>query len=95
MNIKKLLKSGAKDVLPDEKIKEDIKQRVGIEGDEREAELGGIKAKIKNNKKLVAAAACVLAAAALGIAYFLFRPAARAGRRSKRAERDEREDVYF
>lgn len=39
--------------------------------------------------------ACVLAAAALGIAYFLFRPAARAGRRSKRAERDEREDVYF
>ena len=51
MNIKKLLKSGAKDVLPDEKIKEDIKLRVGIEGDEREAELGGIKAKIKNNKK--------------------------------------------
>ena len=30
MNIKKLLKSGAKDVLPDEKIKEDIKLRVGI-----------------------------------------------------------------
>ncbi|HIQ66602.1 MAG TPA: hypothetical protein IAB25_06025 [Candidatus Coproplasma stercoravium] len=74
MNIKKLLKSGAKDVLPDEKIKEDIKQRVGIEGDEREAELGGIKAKIKNNKKLVAAAACVLAAAIIVCAFIPLMP---------------------
>lgn len=74
MNIKKLLKSGAKDVLPDEKIKEDIKLRVGIEGDEREAELGGIKAKIKNNKKLVAAAACVLAAAIIVCAFIPLMP---------------------
>lgn len=74
MNIKKLLKSGAKDVLPDEKIKEDIKLRVGIEGDEREAELGGIKAKIKNNKKLVAAAACVLTAAIIVCAFIPLMP---------------------
>ena len=74
MNIKKLLKSGAKDVLPDEKIKEDIKLRVGIEGDEREAELGSIKAKIKNNKKLVAAAACVLAAAIIVCAFIPLMP---------------------
>ena len=74
MNIKKLLKSGAKDVLPDEKIKEDIKLRVGIEGDEREAELGGIKAKLKNNKKLVAAAACVLAAAIIVCAFIPLMP---------------------
>lgn len=74
MNIKKLLKSGAKDVLPDEKIKEDIKLRIGIEGDEREAELGGIKAKIKNNKKLVAAAACVLAAAIIVCAFIPLMP---------------------
>lgn len=74
MNIKKLLKSGAKDVLPDEKIKEDIKLRVGIEGDEREAELGGIKAKIKNSKKLVAAAACVLAAAIIVCAFIPLMP---------------------
>ena len=74
MNIKKLLKSGAKDVLPDEKIKEDIKLRVGIEGDEREAELGGIKAKIKNNKKLVAAAACVLGAAIIVCAFIPLMP---------------------
>lgn len=74
MNIKKLLKSGAKDVLPDEKIKEDIKLRVGIEGDEREVELGGIKAKLKNNKKLVAAAACVLAAAIIVCAFIPLMP---------------------
>lgn len=58
MNIKKLLRQEAKQVLPDdEKIKNEIKYRMGIEAD-GEVELGGIKAAISRHKKLTAAIAC-------------------------------------
>ena len=63
MNIKKQLKNGAKQVLPDEKLKEQIKYRMGIDGCEAEAELGGIKALVARRKGAVIAGACVLAAA--------------------------------
>ena len=41
MNIKKMLKDGAKDVLPDEKVKENIKYRMGI--DDAVHRHGGVK----------------------------------------------------
>lgn len=62
MNIKKMLKDGAKDVLPDEKVKENIKYRMGIDDATEEVVLGGIKAKLSRHKKAVAIAACALAA---------------------------------
>ena len=70
MNIKKQLKDGAKQVLPDEKVKEDIKYRLGI-GEERtdEVELGGVKAKLARKKPIVIAAAFILAAAIVVCAF--------------------------
>ena len=70
MDIKKQLKDGAKQVLPDEKVKEEIKYRLGI-GEERtdEVELGGVKAKLARKKPIVIAAAFILAAAIVVCAF--------------------------
>lgn len=61
-DIKKLLKDSAQDVLPDEKVRRDIKYRLGIDDEEKEVELGGVKAKIYNHRKAIALCACLLAA---------------------------------
>ncbi len=60
MNVKKMLKDGAKQVLPDDKLKEQIKYRMGI-GGESEADLGEVKAKRRNRTVIITS--CVLAAA--------------------------------
>lgn len=58
MNIKKMLRQEAKQVLPDDKkIKREIKYRMGMDADD-EVELGEVKAKTAKRKKLIAAAAC-------------------------------------
>ena len=61
-DIEKLLKQAAKDVLPDDGVKKDIIYKLGIEENEKEVELGGIRAKLAGHKKVVAACACGLAA---------------------------------
>ena len=61
-DIKKLLKDSAQDVLPDEKVRRDIKYRLGIDDEKKEVELGGVKAKIYNHRKAIALCACLLAA---------------------------------
>ena len=70
MNIKKQLKDGAKQVLPDERIKDDIKYRLGIESENtKEVELGGIRAKLAARKLPITICACVLAAAIIVCAF--------------------------
>ena len=59
-DIKKLLKDSAQDVLPDEKVRRDIKYRLGIDDEEKEVELGGVKAKIYNHRKAIALCAACL-----------------------------------
>lgn len=59
MNVKKMLKDGAKQILPDDKLKEQIKYRMGIDGEE-EVSLGAVKAKRRN--RVIIAASCGLAA---------------------------------
>ena len=68
-DIKKLLKDGAQDVLPDDKVKQNIKYRLGIGDDEKEVELGGVKAKISGHRKAIALCACLLAAAIIVCAF--------------------------
>lgn len=69
MNIKKQLKDSAKQVLPDEKVKDEIKYRIGIDSAEEEVELGGMRAKLAKHKIIIAAAACLLAAIILVCAF--------------------------
>lgn len=59
MNVKKMLKDGAKQILPDDKLKEQIKYRMGIDGEE-EVSLGAVKAKRRN--RVIIAVSCGLAA---------------------------------
>lgn len=58
MNVKKMLKDGAKQILPDEGIKEKIKYRMGVDT-ESEVSLGAVKAKRRN--KVIIAVSCALA----------------------------------
>lgn len=68
-DIKKLLKDSAQDVLPDEKVRRDIKYRLGIDDEKKEVELGGVKAKIYNHRKAIALCACLLAAVIIVCAF--------------------------
>lgn len=71
MNIKKMLKDGAKQVLPDEKIKQNIKYRMGLDGEQiEEVDLGGVKARRFSARKTAAiAAACLVGAAVIVCAF--------------------------
>lgn len=69
MNIKKMLKNGAKNVLPDEKVKQNIKYRMGIDDTDEEVELGNVKAKLSRHKKAIAIIACALAAVIIVCAF--------------------------
>lgn len=64
MNIKKQLKENAEHVLPDERIKEEIKYRLDI-GEQAEVDQGKTKAKLTPRRQLVIAAACLFAAAVI------------------------------
>ena len=69
-NVKKLLAAQAKDVLPDDQVKNEIKQRLGYTQTEREYALegGGTKAEHNGKKGLITAAAAILALALCFIA---------------------------
>lgn len=71
MNIKKMLKDGAKQVLPDEKIKQNIMYGAGIDGCEEETDLGGAKAKKFSGRKTAAVAAAGTVCAAAIVCAFI------------------------